>query len=141
MKRTWVQSADLACALLLITSLGSAFAQDQGKDSAGESWGGEHVAMQMTAQGATMEFDCAHGTIVQPVKPDAKGAFTLTGTYTQEHGGPVFKSNPPRDVPAVYKGTMHGEHMTLEIVLNGGDQRLPQLSLTRGATGHLTKCR
>jgi len=135
-----VVSLGVACAFVLFSTLGPLSGQDKDVGT-GESWGGNHVSVQMRPRGATLEFDCAHGSIAQPIKPNAEGEFTASGTYTPERGGPVFRSNPPRDLPAVYKGTIQGDKMTLEIVLANKDQAPPPLSLTRGANGHLTKCR
>src|SRR5262245_7180235 len=51
-------------------------------------WGGEHVQLDVAADGARIEFDCGHGSITEPfaLKPD--GGFDLAGTYTRE-GGPT----------------------------------------------------
>jgi hypothetical protein len=115
----------------------------QGDNSeGGETWGGMHVRLQMTAQGATVEFDCAHGAILVPVKPNAAGEFTATGTYSPEHGGPIRKDEAPHDLPATYKGTIRGDTMQLEIELADKTQPLPTpLTLTRGKFGRVFKCR
>ena len=39
----------------------------------GTTWGGEHVRMQATAKGATLDFDCASGEITERVQADASG--------------------------------------------------------------------
>lgn len=141
---TWERASrcvrTLFCAAALLSS--SAIGWQQG-DTGGspQVWGGRDVSMEMTAEGATLEFGCAHGAITQPIKPNAKGDFSVSGTYTPEHGGPVTKSNPPRDLPAVYTGIIDGESMHLEVVLTDGGQAPPPLSLTRGKIGRLVKCR
>jgi hypothetical protein len=127
------------CSTLLAGGLASS--GQCGDNDGGEIWGGLHVSMQMTAQGATLEFDCAHGAILAAVKPDAAGDFRVTGTYTPEHGGPIRKDNPPRDLPATYKGTIHGDTMQLQVELSDKDQQPPALTLTRGTNGRVMKCR
>ena len=95
----------------------------------------------MTAQGATIEFDCGHGSILQPVKPNAAGEFSVAGTFTPERGGPIRKDSLPSDLPATYKGTISGDSMHLEIVLSDKDRQPPPFTLTRGGAGKLMKCR
>ncbi len=56
-------------------------------------------------------------------------------------GGPVQKNNPPHDLPAIYKGTIQGDTMQLEIVLADKEQAPEPLTLTRGKTGRVMKCR
>lgn len=131
----------LAVMGVLIAFGGMAADWQQSTGSSSEVWGGRGVTMRITAQGATLEFDCAHGNITQPIKPDAKGEFKASGTYTAERGGPVLKASPPRDVPAVYQGVIDGESMRLEIVVGDKDQSPPPLTLTRGTAGRLVKCR
>ena len=41
----------------------------------GAAPGGQHVELEVTAEGATLEFDCASGTITQPLQVDAQGNF------------------------------------------------------------------
>jgi len=131
----------LLCAAALSGS--SAIGRQQG-DSAGgppQVWGGRDVSVEMSAGGATLEFDCAHGAITESIKPNAKGEFSVPGTYTPEHGGPVQKNNSPRALPAVYKGTIDGDTMHLEVILTDQEQPPSPLSLTRGRPGRLVKCR
>ncbi|MGB8771486.1 MAG: hypothetical protein WCC92_17870 [Candidatus Korobacteraceae bacterium] len=105
-------------------------------------WGGRGVSMKTTPQGATLEFDCAHGNILEPIKADAKGEFVARGTYTPERGGPVTQANPPQDLPATYKGTIEGDTMRVEVVLADNNAQAPEpFILTRGKAGRLVKCR
>ena len=104
-------------------------------------WGGRQVNMEVTPQGASLEFDCAHGKILEPIKANAKGEFAVRGTYTPERGGPVTLANPRSDLAATYKGTIEGDTMRLEVVLPDKDQQPEPFSLTRGKAGRLVKCR
>ncbi len=108
------------------------------KRSAGEE--GTSLSSK-TASGATIEFDCGHGNIAQPITPDAAGEFSVAGTYTPEMGGPVRRDNPPRDLPATYKGTVNGDTMHLEVLLQEKDRQPPPFTLTRGSAGRVVKCR
>src|SRR5204863_4927903 len=53
------------------------------------SWGGQHVGLVATDTGATIEYDCAAGTIAGPLKLGANGEFDWTGIHYPGHGGPV----------------------------------------------------
>lgn len=134
------QLSTSACltALALTTSAAS---QGPDSDALSERWGGLHVSMQMTTGGATLRFDCAQGEIQQPIKPNASGEFSVSGTYTPERGGPVQKDNPSPDLPAVYKGTIHDDTMQLEIVLHDKQQAPEPFILTRAKTGRVVRCR
>jgi hypothetical protein len=129
------------CAALLSSARGISSQQGRDGDAPANVWGGMHVSMEMSAGGATLEFDCARGTIAEPIKANAKGEFSARGTYTPERGGPVQKNNPPHDLPAIYKGTIQGDTMQLEIVLADKEQAPEPLTLTRGKTGRVMKCR
>src|SRR6476646_10548734 len=52
-------------------------------------WGGEHIRLEVTDRGATIEYDCAHSTIDEPIFLNSKGNFDVKGKYTPEHGGPI----------------------------------------------------
>jgi hypothetical protein len=138
MKR--IQFVVLTIAALLFgicTSLGQA----DNSPGAPQVWGGASVSMVMSSENTTFEFDCAQGVVMSPIKPDANGNFTAMGTYTPQRGGPVKKDSPPDDLPATYKGTIHGNSMTLEILLADKAQQPPLLTLKRGEAGRVTKCR
>jgi hypothetical protein len=111
--------------------------------AAGESanvWGGEHVRLELTETGADLDFDCAMGTIDQPLALSSDGTFRATGTYTRERGGPVTKDgNQP--VAATYVGTINGDSMHLEIVLVSSKETVGTYDLVRGSFGHVFKCR
>lgn len=127
-------------AISLADARNVALQQGRNNDASPDVWGGMHVSLEMNAGGATLEFDCAHGTILQPIKVDAKGEFSVSGTYTPELGGPVQRNNPSRDLAAVYKGRVEGDTMHLEIILADKERMPDPLTLTRGKTGRLVRC-
>ncbi len=95
--------------------------------------------MKLNPQGATVEFDCAHGAISQPIQPNSNGEFSVSGTYTPERGGPVQKNSAPRDLPATYQGVIEGNTMQLKITV--GENTLPAYTLKRGNPGRVVKCK
>ena len=107
----------------------------------GTTWGGQHVQMQVTAKGATLDFDCASGEITEPVQADAFGNFTAVGTFTRERGGPVRKDAADNTAAAKYSGTISGDSMRLSITSGPDNAPVGEFVLSRGTTGHLVKCR
>jgi hypothetical protein len=103
------------------------------------SWGGDHIAIETTATGASVEFDCAHGTIDKPLKPNARGRFTLPGTFTPQLPGPTRDDGPPPR-KATYSGTIEGDAMTLRVAIDGQDERR-DFTLRRGERGNVRGCR
>jgi len=103
-------------------------------------WGGDHIRMVVGRDDARLEYDCATGTIDQPIILDASGKFIAKGSHTPEHGGP--RRNQQAAVPrARYVGRVIGDTMTLTVTLEAGGQRVGVFRLKRGNDPLLTKCR
>ena len=115
----------------------------QGKhESAPDStWGGDHVRINVRDGGADIEYDCAHGTIDEPVAPDSTGRFDLKGTHVRERGGPVRQGEKADARPARYTGRINEGTMTLTVKLDGSSEELGAFTLTRGSMGRLWKCK
>jgi len=138
--------AVLSVLLLMLTSVWArseprALQQSDGTNDASELWGGNDIRMHINAQGVTFEFDCADGKILEPIKLASNGEFSARGTYTPGQFGPVRKDNPPRELPAVYKGKISGDTMQLEIVVPDSDVKPPTFTLTKGKNGRVVRCR
>jgi len=107
-------------------------------------WGGPHIAMQVTAAGAEVEFDCAHGTIEQPIRLDINGRFNVPGTFVAE-GGPVSvpvdtgARSPQKVLNARYQGRVEGKKLILTVLIDSGQPSDP-FSLTHDNPSGLTKC-
>jgi hypothetical protein len=101
-------------------------------------WGGEHVRLTVESAGGVIEFDCAHGTLDQPLDLDKGGRFDVRGTLVGE-GGPVHKDEPENARTARYRGETDGQRMALEVTLEGGEAA-GTFSLTRGGRARLVKC-
>jgi hypothetical protein len=103
------------------------------------SWGGDHAVLDVTTTGASIEFDCAHGTLPVPLTLN-RGTFDVTGDYVQEHGGPIRSDETVDRQPARYTGTVSGNTMTLLVRLTATGQDLGTYTLTRGRSGRVFKC-
>lgn len=129
-------SALLACA---------SAAAERGRLAAG-IWGGPHIRLDVldgadaATAAAMVEFDCAHGSITEPIVPDGSGVFKVAGRYVRERPGPVREGQEDGGVPAVYAGKVQGKSLTLTITLTGSGDELGPFELTQGKTSRLTKC-
>jgi len=112
----------------------------QSADESVNVWGGEHVEMELTKTGANLDFDCAVGTIDQPLALTTDGKFRAAGTYTRESPGPT-RGDGNRAAAATYIGTIKGESMHLEVMLVNSKEAVGTFVLVRGRSGHVMKCR
>jgi hypothetical protein len=96
--------------------------------------------MDVTETGARIEYDCAHGTIGEPLLLDADGRFDVKGLHFREHGGPVREGEETRGDPVRYTGQVTGENMTLTVRPEGTDKPADSHTLVRGKTGRIRKC-
>ena len=130
----------LACSLaLLLVSLSPAKPRRAQRLASG-LWGGSHISMNVSANSATIEYDCAQGTIAGPILLDSKGRFTLRGTHLTAHGGPVRPDETANQRPAVDTGSIKGERMTLTVTITDTNETVGTFSLTHGEEGRVFKC-
>ena len=116
-------------------------AEAKGDRLAAGVWGGEHVRLQVNDGGAAVEFDCANGSIDQPVVLDGEGRFNVKGRYAAEHGGPVRRDETDNARPARYAGQVKGDTLTLNVTVGDSKESLGPFTLTRGSEGRVMKCR
>jgi hypothetical protein len=132
-----------ACATFGVDATG-----DETGGSAGSStavapglWGGEHIRLDVVKTGAKIEFDCAFGTIDEPLRAGDDGSFEARGTYVFESGGATRKGDPrPRGRPAVYRGRIDGDEMRLTVTLSDSGHEIGTFTLHLGRAPHLDKC-
>ncbi len=103
-------------------------------------WGGEHIGLVVSDTGATVEYDCASGTIDQRIVSDVDGNFVATGTHTRGHGGPIRVDEVPDRHPARYNGWTDGDTMTLSVMLTDSGESVGSYRLFRGQSSRVFKC-
>jgi hypothetical protein len=103
-------------------------------------WGGEHIGMTVTAAGATLEYDCASGTMNEPLIPDPQGRFETRGTFVPGKGGPVIEGEEPLRLLAMHQGTTDGEIMTLHVIRLDNGEPVGTFFLVRGAPPRVFYC-
>ncbi|HUG53486.1 MAG TPA: hypothetical protein VMR21_07790 [Vicinamibacteria bacterium] len=103
------------------------------------TWGGEHIRLEVTSSGATVEYDCAHGTVDEPIALDAEGRFAVEGTHVPESGGPQRDGEQLPVFPARFTGRVDGRTMRLTVTLVEGGV-VGTFRLAHGGAGRLLKC-
>ncbi len=85
-------------------------------------WGGEHIRMEVNDSGADIEFDCARGSISQPMELDDKGRFNVPGIYREETPAPAMVDGglTASGIKATYTGTLSGSSLRLEVFKQHG---------------------
>jgi hypothetical protein len=110
----------------------------QGPTTLAGQWGGKGISLMLEGGLGHLEYDCASGTIDQPI-PSADGPFTVEGTHRTGQGGPVRVGQIFRSQRATYTGTHLKDELTLNVKLEDGETLGP-FTLTRGAPGQLNRC-
>lgn len=105
------------------------------------NWGGQHISLEVTETGGKLEFDCAHGEINSKIVLDKQRRFNVTGTYVEEHGGPVRQSDNPRSQNVLYIGQVTGNKIKLTIKRSDTKKMIGTFTLTRGQEPFIVKCR
>lgn len=103
-------------------------------------WGGPHIIMEVTADSAVITYDCAVGTIDEPIKIDKDGRFAVRGTLTRQRGGPVRSDETPDRHPARYAGRVESKSMTLVVTLPNTNEAEGTFHLKYGEQPELTRC-
>ena len=103
------------------------------------TWGGQHIQIMVGAKSATIEYDCATGTIQGPLVVDSEGNFKLRGTHRMQRGGPVRADDTQRDQPVTYTGSIKANTMTLNLKI--GDSDVETFTLEKGKEGELVRCK
>lgn len=76
-------------------------------------WGGVHASLDVSEKGATLEFDCAHGSIDAPIRPDSRGRFEIKGVFVAEPRGHIRVGREPKPQAALYGGEVEGKKLKL----------------------------
>ena len=103
-------------------------------------WGGEHIALSVAADNSTIEYDCAHGTIDEPLILDGNSNFVAVGTHTRESPGPIRLDEPPDRHAARYQGNVAGSRMTFTVTLTDTGETVGTFNLEFGNLGRVFKC-
>lgn len=129
----------LALVLIALVSIPVSAALKKRRLAAG-LWGGQHISLEVSAKGVTVEYDCAHATIDRAIVLDVNGRFKASGRQFQEHGGPV-REDEPSGYPVVFFGKVKGKTLTLTVQNSGTKEEIGTFNLVHGAQPKLFKCK
>jgi hypothetical protein len=126
---------------LLATALAAGCATPQRADEPVIGmWGGPRVGLELTPAGGSVAYDCAAGTIDEPIRPDAAGRFAAVGSHVPGHGGPDRVDEVSSRFPARYAGRIEGATMTLRVTVPARALELGPFQLRRDAPPDLLRC-
>jgi hypothetical protein len=101
-------------------------------------WGGDQTNLFVRSDGALVQWDCAHGTINEPLVLTENNTFHVKGTYASE-AGPVH--NPPApEEPAQFFGQIEGDMMTFGMTLENNPSITQVYMLKRGEVVPQHRC-
>lgn len=103
-------------------------------------WGGMHIGLEVSDSGARVVYDCAHGTIDQPMTLNSTSNFDVTGSHVRERGGPLRRGEGAEGEPVRYTGRIQDETMTVTVTLMDSKEAIGTFTLTYGATPRIRKC-
>lgn len=103
-------------------------------------WGGEHVGVELDADGGRIEYDCAAGTIAGPIVPGRGGQFSASGSHIPGQGGPERIGHVPPSYDARYSGTVRDNEMSLQVEVPARGLSLGPFRLRRRAEPMLMRC-
>ncbi len=104
-------------------------------------WSGRHITLEISENGADVEYDCATGKISKKIMPDKNHRFDVSGTYAEEHGGPVRMDEQANGLAVKYKGQIKGKKMTLTVVRADNKKPVGTFTLIFGREPTLVKCK
>jgi len=104
------------------------------------SWGGQGISMEVTDNGASLDFDCATGRITEPIVPDSAGKFTAKGLFARQRPGPTRAGDDNDGQPATYTGVITGDNLTLTITLTRNDEKAGTFTLGHGKPARIRRC-
>lgn len=104
------------------------------------TWGGQHISLEVTARTVSIEYDCAHATIEQPITLDRNGRFDVSGKQFPEHGGPVREEDEAGH-PARFSGQVKGNSMALKVENSATRELIGNFTVVYGAQPRLFKCK
>ena len=104
-------------------------------------WGGTHIRFEVTETGASVEYDCAHGTVEGKIVVDSQGRFNVYGLHYEEHGGPVRPGDDASGYRVRLSGRVGGSLMKLTVTRAGTRKIIGTYSLARDREPFLVKCR
>jgi hypothetical protein len=128
--------------VVLLLSFQTDFGQTNKKmsDSIIGIWSGKHITLEISESNATVDYDCAKGSIGKKILLDKNNRFNIVGEYAEEHGGPVRIDEQPETVKVVYSAQIVGKKMSLTVKRTDNNKLIGKFTLYFGREPYLVKC-
>lgn len=104
------------------------------------AWGGQHIGLTISDAGASLAYDCAHGTIDGQIHLDQGGRFSVTGVHIIDQPGPTTPGATINSHPARYDGQVQQDSLSLTVTLTDTGQNVGTFLLTRNGTAQVFAC-
>lgn len=104
-------------------------------------WSGKHITLEISEDGANVEYDCATGKIVGKIKLDKNNSFSILGTYLEEKGGPIRPDDSTKAITVRFSGQIKGKKMNLVVRRNDTKKLIGKFILYYNREPYLVKCR
>jgi hypothetical protein len=101
-------------------------------------WGGTGAQMSVSDAGASIDFDCASGSINKQLRMKRGGGFTAEGTFMRSGPGPIRIGDEGR--PVIYNGKVTGKVMTVRITDKKTGESVGEYTVTKGQPTRLHRC-
>lgn len=103
-------------------------------------WGGQHMGLWLENGLGRIEYDCASGTIDEPLRLDKRDRFNVKGKHHKQRGGPIRNDEPSKDQPARYTGSLVGQTLTITVTLTNTRETIGTFRLTHNQEPRIVKC-
>ncbi|HEY1142840.1 MAG TPA: hypothetical protein VGE68_02275 [Sphingomicrobium sp.] len=131
--RSWTRFGPI----LGIAALSGCVALDAGPIALVGSWGGPHIGLELDGGLGAVQFECATGTIDQPIVSGRP--FSIQGTYRPGQIGPVRVGQVFTEKRATYSGTATKTDINMTVKVEDGEVLGP-FDLKLGTPAQIAQC-
>lgn len=103
-------------------------------------WGGSGARVSVEQKKVAMEYACARGEIVGPLKINERGNFKANGFHILQRPGPTRMNDTPQRQPARFEGKISGKSMTLKVTLLENNEVIGNFELKQNVTPRIQRC-
>jgi hypothetical protein len=134
-------STVVAVPMIVVTLVTNVGAQSAGLPVPVGVWGGQGIQLTVREAGSTISYNCASGTITEPLLVNPAGRFVVRGTHTFGLGGPRLSgASSRRSHKATYEGVVDGHMMKLTVSLPDLGRTVGDFTLELGRRAALERC-
>jgi hypothetical protein len=103
------------------------------------AWGGQDIRLEVTDNGANIQFACATATIDEPVTLNSEGGFDVKGKFKAQRPGPT-RAGEDNSVAAHFVGHLKDQELTLTISNLETKETIGTFIMTLGGAARVKRC-